>query len=291
MKTSIYGMIDDLYLLCAIIQHGSISGASQTLNIPTSTISRHINELEHQLNSRLLVKQGRKLVATEHGTQLYQQCQPLLGQLNDDVLNRMSDHNEVEGKIRIVIPYLFYQKNIKNVMMQFMKDHPKVELDMVLSQERVDPSTQADLMITFQQHIDDNMIARPIITTQQSLYMSQGLIDQFGIPQQLEDLFPLKWIGISKEPITFIKNQQHFSVAPSQLIKVNDIQTVIELVEEGIGIASIANNLISENSPLKTVLEDYQQPTRHGYLVYKERKFQPKAQRLLINLLIETCQP
>ncbi len=67
MNKTIYGMIDDLYLLCIVIDKTSIAAASSYLDIPASTISRRMSSLEEKLNAKLFTKKGRNITATAFG--------------------------------------------------------------------------------------------------------------------------------------------------------------------------------------------------------------------------------
>ena len=71
---------------------------------------------------------------------------------------------------------------------------------------------------------------------------------------------------------------------------VNDIHRVAEAVENGLGVASLPFRHILPNMDLIQLLPEYHRGDRQAYLVYKERKYQPKALTLLINALIESIR-
>ncbi|HDL4162782.1 TPA: LysR family transcriptional regulator, partial [Mannheimia haemolytica] len=49
--------LNTLRLFVAVIQHGSLSKASERLNVPIATISRQIADLEKELNIQLFDRQ------------------------------------------------------------------------------------------------------------------------------------------------------------------------------------------------------------------------------------------
>lgn len=51
----------------AVVEHSSFVGASRTLNIPSSNISRAVTQLEQQLQCQLLIRSTRQLRLTEFG--------------------------------------------------------------------------------------------------------------------------------------------------------------------------------------------------------------------------------
>ncbi|GAK85991.1 transcriptional regulator [Vibrio ponticus] len=146
---SIFGNIDDLYLFCSVVEFGSLQAASRHLRLPVSTMSRRFSALEARLNVRLLEKQGRELVATESGMHTFnllksgmESIETAFGQLNQD-------RQDVEGKIKLALPYNFYRGFAEEVVEEFLQCYPKVQLDLVLSQEQLVPQTDRDLLMTF----------------------------------------------------------------------------------------------------------------------------------------------
>ncbi len=54
-------------LLVKVTELGSMSAAARALNMPLTTVSRHIGELESALGVRLLARTTRKLTLTDAG--------------------------------------------------------------------------------------------------------------------------------------------------------------------------------------------------------------------------------
>ena len=52
---------DAMAVLVAVVDAGSLSGASRALGMPLATVSRKVNELEAHLGARLLVRTTRKV--------------------------------------------------------------------------------------------------------------------------------------------------------------------------------------------------------------------------------------
>ncbi len=55
-------------LLVKVTELGSMSAAARALNMPLTTVSRHIGELESALGVRLLARTTRKLTLTDAGS-------------------------------------------------------------------------------------------------------------------------------------------------------------------------------------------------------------------------------
>ena len=290
MEETIYGMIDDLYLLCIVIVKNSISAASNYLNIPSSTISRRIALLEEKLSAKLFTKKGRSITATTFGLELFQSYQSTFKHLNNDLLNKKARHGEVSGKLKLVVPAFFYHQILKSTVLTFIQKYPNVELDLALSGEQSHPESNTDIVITFKQNIDENMIARPLFQNEIGIYMSASLFNKGEAPQNIQDLKNSKWVAPAHDKIQFIKEGKIETLDGLKRTTVNGIETTIELVEAGAGIASLPIHLAQNNSRLVRILPELEQPKHQAYLVYKERKHQTKATQILINVLLEEIE-
>jgi len=288
MNKTIYGMIDDLYLLCIVIDKTSIAAASCYLDIPSSTISRRIASLEEKLNAKLFTKKGRNITATTFGLELFQHYQSLFNHLNDDLLSMKARHSEVAGKLKLIIPMLFYQHAIKPALLTFIHQYPNVELDLVLAENQTQPELDTDIIITFKQNINANMIARPLFESSLGIYISTSVFDAGKAPQDLQELRNSKWIGPDNIKIQLIhKNRRVETLDGLQKMTVNCVEATIEMVEAGIGIASLPVDVVKNNPKLVRIFTEYEQPREKAYLIYKERKYQTKATQLLIDILIK----
>jgi len=288
MNKTIYGMIDDLYLLCIVIDKTSIAAASSYLDIPSSTISRRIASLEERLNAKLFTKKGRNITATTFGLELFQHYQSLFNHLNDDLLSMKARHSEVSGKLKLITPTLFYQHAIKPALLTFIHQYPNVELDLVLAENQTQPELDTDIMITFNQNINANMIARPLFETALGIYIGASVFDAGNAPQDLQQLRNSKWVAPDNIKVQLIhKNKKVETFEGSQKITVNCVEAAIEMVEAGIGIASLPIALVKNNPKLVGIFTEYEQPRQKAYLIYKERKYQTKATQLLIDILIQ----
>ncbi|MFT6926664.1 MAG: LysR family transcriptional regulator AphB [Psychromonas sp.] len=288
MNKTIYGMIDDLYLLCIVIDKTSVAAASFYLEIPTSTISRRISSLEEKLNAKLLTKKGRNITATAFGLELFHNYQSLFNDLNVDILNKKARHGEVAGKLKLVVPSLFYQHTVKAVLSTFLHKYPKVELDLVLSEERIKPQLDTDIIISFKPNIDEDVIARPLFETSHGIYISATLFAEGKVPRNLQELRNSRWIGPSGDKIQLVHSKKKTEEFEGlQTITVNDVQSAIEFAEAGIGVATLPIGLVQNNKKLMRIFPEYQQPKRHAYLIYKERKYQTKATQILIKILLK----
>jgi DNA-binding transcriptional LysR family regulator len=200
----------------------------------------------------------------------------------------LSETQEVSGKIKLAIPHNFYRAFVGEVVEQFLVDYPKVSLDLVLSQEQAVPQTDRDLLITFDLAEMNDMIARPLFKARHAFFASPEYLTKVGEVNDLASLSQLDWVSVDHALDISVYEQEHLvdvmSVKPKLIV--NDILAVCGAVEKGLGVASLPFRHVHKGMNLVRVLPQYQRSVRQAYLVYKQRRYQPKALSLLVERLM-----
>ncbi len=288
---SIFGTIDDLFLFCKVVQLGSQQAAAKALNLPVSTVSRRLSLMEEKLAVRLLEKKGRELVPTETGQQYYQLLESQFSDLESHCY-QLSEHvDEVTGTIRLSLPYRFYNAYIRDLIVDFLVEFPQTQIEVSLCAEDALPETDRDLVLTFDISRAEGMIARPLFLAKHGVFVSKSYIDKQAVSDiETLDIEVLDWIRLEdKTNITYIDVTQtlkQINIRPR--LQVNDLDQVLHAAIKGLGAARLPVHLIQPEMNLVEIFSDCQFPSRQSYLVYKERKFQPKALTILVERIINT---
>lgn len=77
----------------AAVENKSFSEAARQLNLTQPTISAHIQTLEQELNSRLLIRTTKKLTITQRGLQLYD-CASNMLNMRKNIIDEFTGHNK-----------------------------------------------------------------------------------------------------------------------------------------------------------------------------------------------------
>jgi DNA-binding transcriptional LysR family regulator len=98
--------IHDLEAFIAVVETGSIVGASARLNLTQPGVTRRIQNLEDRLGTALLDRQSKPLKPTSSGREAYEHGRRVLRSL-DDLRAGVSPDGEIRGEFRLgVMPYL-----------------------------------------------------------------------------------------------------------------------------------------------------------------------------------------
>src|SRR5215475_13739762 len=93
--------LQDLHVLMAVVQTGSMGKAAQRLNITQPAISRSIAELEHALGVRLLDRSRQGVEPTEYGRVLLDCGAAVFDELQQGVKNIEFLTDPTVGEIRV----------------------------------------------------------------------------------------------------------------------------------------------------------------------------------------------
>jgi DNA-binding transcriptional LysR family regulator len=98
--------IHDLEAFVAVVETGSIVGASARLNLTQPGVTRRIQNLEERLGAALLDRQSKPLRPTSAGREAYEHSRRVLRSL-DDLKAGVSPQGDVQGEFRLgIMPYL-----------------------------------------------------------------------------------------------------------------------------------------------------------------------------------------
>lgn len=89
--------LNAMALLVKVTELGSMSAAARALNMPLTTVSRHIGELESALGVRLLARTTRKLTLTDAGVD-YVAARRILEEVENAERQATGEYQEPEGR-------------------------------------------------------------------------------------------------------------------------------------------------------------------------------------------------
>lgn len=130
--------IDRLRIFVRVVECSSFTQAASTLQIPRSTVSLAIRELESLVGTRLLQRTTRSVAATEDGRAYYDVCIRLLTDFDD--AETIFAHGTVKpkGRLRINVPGRLGRLIIAPALPDFFGQYPDIELDMGVTDRAVD---------------------------------------------------------------------------------------------------------------------------------------------------------
>jgi DNA-binding transcriptional LysR family regulator len=186
---------DDLKVLLALSRKGSARGAAKALGVSNSTVTRRLDDMEHDLHTRLFDRTPDGYKLTGAGEQIL----PTAEHVEELVLAAerqiSGGDQELEGEIRLTLPPVGRMGFLVRHLAKFAHDYPRIQLSLVASNDALDLSRrEADIAIRVMPagvHPPENLIGRRMASISASGYVHRDLLN----PDQPEDVSHLNWIG------------------------------------------------------------------------------------------------
>lgn len=229
----------------AVVKHGSFTAAGRALALPKSTVSRRVAQLEEELGLRLLQRTTRRMSVTEAGRQFYDYCLRVT-ELSEAAYRQAAGQLETpSGLLRITTDEVFGTVFLPDMLAGFMKDHPALDVNVVLSPRRLDLIEQGfDLAVWAGPLPDSSYIARRLGEDPQLLCASPAYVKRAGTPQTPEELADHDCLvyGIKPTPVAWklmdaTGRLRAFTVAGR--LKAGDMTVLLRSALAGLGIARL----------------------------------------------------
>lgn len=187
----------DLGFFSTLVQGGSLTAAARELGITTPAVSRRLAQIEARLGTPLVTRTTRRMGLTPEGEVYLEHARRILGEI-DDMEHQLSGVGAApQGLLRVNATLGFGRTHIAPLVSQFVRKHPKVDVQLQLS---VDPPSLTDdawdVCFRFGPLPDSRAIARFIAPNQRIVVASPLYIKRHGAPATPRDLARHNCIGI-----------------------------------------------------------------------------------------------
>ena len=110
-----------------VAREGSITGAANSLHLTQPTLSRQIQELEKELNQKLLIRGKYKVTLTPEGMILRKRAQEIIDMVEKTEAEFQSISDTVSGDIYIGCGETDSMKYIAEIIKNIQKDYPDIK--------------------------------------------------------------------------------------------------------------------------------------------------------------------
>jgi len=280
-----------------VAELASFTQAADSLGIPKASVSTTIKQLENSLGTRLLQRTTRTVQMTQDGLVYYERSKDMLVDMAE--LQTMFRQSEVEisGRIRVDMPNGVARHRIIPKLPEFMRTHPKLEIEISSTDRRVDLIREGfDCVIRVGTLVDSNLIARPLGLFTLINCASPEYLGRHGTPTNLNDLDTHKMIhyaplfGASLSTFDYMIGEQAFQKAVPGAISVNSADAYQSACLAGLGIIQAPEIGVREllsRGELVEVLPEFRAAPMPVSLLYVNRRHLPKRTQLFMNWIAQ----
>lgn len=181
--------LDDVAVFVKVASTGGFSRAALALGLPKSSVSRAVARLEDSLGVRLIERTTRQMRLTHAGSDYFDQVQRALQGLDDAADSVRQLQTEPRGQLRVTAPVDLGQIVLAPLCVAFLRQHPGIDLEMVLTDRVVDLVDEGlDLAIRAGDLRDSSLVARRLGTSQLALFAGTRWLAQHSPPRHPDEL-------------------------------------------------------------------------------------------------------
>ena len=261
--------LEGLAILCEVDETGSISAAARSLGLSRTTAWRRLNDLENQLDCRLVERTKRNLRLTSAGREAAVRGRALLNQAEALRDAAQARHRGDHGVLRVAGPPGAAELVLE--ALAFARSQwPGLRAVLYESPEPRDPvRDDFDLVTTYTRPKDPDLYIRKLITMEWCLHASPDYLKEHGHPDRVEELagHPLVLHYLPTDRTDRLPLVEAGEVPIEPMLTTTNPAVALSAAERGLGLGFFPWQLAGVRSPLVRVLEGTVGSSRDLYLV------------------------
>jgi DNA-binding transcriptional LysR family regulator len=288
--------IDELRVLVAILDTGSMAAAARKLGRSPAAVTRVLGALEVRAGARLLERSTRRLTPTEAGLRLGEQARRLLADYEAALLPEGA--GAPRGLLRIAAPNVFGRRHVAPVVTRFLAAHPDIQVELLLSDRNVDLIEESmDAAVRIGPLANQSLVARRLGEVGRVTVASPAYLARRGVPGA-----PAELAGHELIMSTSVRSlaewrfragagagaREHV-VRYSPRLRVNDVEAVLAAACDGFGIARALSYQVEpllRTGALRRLLQDYEPEALPVHLVMPSSRLMPPRLRAFVDFAV-----
>ncbi|VVT08783.1 LysR family transcriptional regulator [Sphingomonas aurantiaca] len=279
-------------IFASVVEHKSFSAAADAIGLSKATVSKAITRLEAHLGQSLFHRTSRRLALTEAGKPLAEHAARILteARLAEESANDAA--SAPTGRVRLAAPMSFGVKNVAPLLAEFLAAHPGIEVDLHLSDARVDIVAEGfDIALRIAELPDSSLRARRLCTIRTHIVAAPRYLKANGTPTHPAQLGEHKLFGYSNVvgPWRFHgPGGAEVSVRVHGPLTANSGEAIMPALVAGLGIARLPDFIIETclaSGALTTILCDWAPAPIGLHLLTPPSPLRPARVEALIEFL------
>lgn len=183
---------NDLAMVVAIREGGSLAAAARTLNTTPSAVTKRLAALEAVLGQRLFQRTTRRVSATSEGNTLCDRARVLLQGFNELEAELQERKIEPTGAIRLAATFGFGRLWLGPALAEFKARYPRIDIELQLTELLPDLAEGrfdgAIWLWSVQGQRASDWVSRRLARNQRVLAAAPAYLSQHGAPKTVDDL-------------------------------------------------------------------------------------------------------
>jgi DNA-binding transcriptional LysR family regulator len=282
-------------IFVAVVDANGFAAAARKLNISPPAVTRAINELEAQLDVRLLTRTTRSVRVTDAGARYVEDCRRIIAELSEADESVGGSHGAPRGCLTLTAPVLFGSKFVTPIVAEYLQTFPEVTASCLFLDRIVNMMDEGvDVAIRIGELPDSSMQAVRVGQVRRVICGAPHYLQKHGIPRMPADLHEHVIISAnsmdSSPEWTLTKDGVALAVSLHSRFTTSSNDSAITAAIGGFGLTRLLSYQIADflrTGQLKTVLSQYEPPALPIHVVHREGRHASKKARAFIDLAVE----
>jgi DNA-binding transcriptional LysR family regulator len=276
---------------------GSYRAAARSLSISPSAISKSIQRLERHFGVSLFTRTTRSLTLTVEGSDIHERVLQLLRQAEEIEQVAKSARSEPAGTLRIATSLPIGMHIIAPAITEFRKRHPKVLIDLRLSDRIVDLAEEGiDLAVRIGELPDSSLLSRRLLPYTLCCYASPDYLARCGTPRHPDELAEHETVNLRYQNTgqtlrwPFRIGDKEIEILPSSPVIVDASEAILAAMVAGAGIGIAASFMAAprvSRQELVPILAEFAVQRENITAIWPESRRTNPAVRAFLHILIE----
>lgn len=231
--------LDELEILVAVVDGGSLAEAARRLGRSAPAVTRGLAALEERIGLRLVERTTRRLAPTDAALDLTEGARRLLADYGAAV--SAAADAPLRGLLRITAPRVFGRLHVTPVVLSFLEQHPAIDVEIELADRNLDLiEERLHLGVRIGHLKDSGLLVRRVGFVRRVLVASPAYLAAAGTPHAPEDL--ARHATIQATGVTGAHDWRFGTGAKTRAIRLaprlraNDVEASLDAVRHGRGI-------------------------------------------------------
>ena len=262
-------------------------------NQSQAAYSKKIKVLEEHLGVQLFHRSTRRLNLTDIGEEFYEKSLQIIHKVQESRNIVQDTSTRLTGRLKISAPIVFGQLYLPEIIDEFQRRHPDIELEILLQDKFLDLiKHRIDLSIRVGHLKDSDLKVSKVCDCQRVFVASKEYLKSHNpirTPNDLEEHFLMASSIVStvnQFSLTHNNQEKTYQLQPSMTS--NNGELVRRLLISGLGIAQAPQWMVKqdlESGELEEILTDYKGPEMPISLLFPPGKYTPKAVKIFASFV------
>ena len=284
--------LEAMAMLVSSVEEGSLSAAARKLRIPVATLTRHVNELETTVGTKLLVRTTRKLLLTDAGADYVAAARRILEQVDEQERRAAGEFTNPRGELVVTTPVQVARLRVLPVINQFLTQFPEIRIQLLQSDRNIDlVDSHADVAIRIGRLGDSSLVATRVGMLRVVMVASPQLLKKHGVPRSPEALRGYPRVVFNSpflSPWRFRQRDANeiYTVSETPRLLVSSPDAAADAAIDGVGATLLLEHDVAEAvraRKLRFILQEFEVDPIPVHLVHLSRDMMPVKLRRFID--------